>query len=84
MYSVPGQHCPSCPSSQTHQRSDEGSQKQGDNVSPDREGDVLLGHDDDTENEADDQDPGVPVPRNLFVVLCHVIVVLIVDLSLSC
>lgn len=45
---------------------------------------MLLGHDDDTKDEADDQDRGVPVPRDLFVVLCHVIVVFIVELSLSC
>lgn len=51
----------------THERSNESTGQEGDDVRPNRHGDVLSRSDDDTEDESDDQDEDIPPVWNFLV-----------------
>jgi hypothetical protein len=66
---------------ETYKRCNDGSHAQRDDVAPDRESDVLLDNDNETKYEADGKHNHVPPPGCLFVVLMHVGVMRIIELS---
>ena len=66
----------------THQRSNNHSQKQCDNICPGRKGYVGLDDNDEAKDEAEYEQNHEPPPRCLLVVLCHVGVVTVVKFPL--
>lgn len=65
----------------TYEWGDDDADNQGDNVGPDRKGDILLGNDDYAEDETEDEHETVPIPWGLFVVLDHVCVMSVIVLA---
>lgn len=51
----------------THERSNESTGQEGDDIRPNRHGNVLSCSDDDTEDESDDQDEDIPPVWNFLV-----------------
>lgn len=68
----------------TYEWSNDATDDERNNVSPSRQGNVILQHDDETESKAADENDHVPPPRSLLVVLDHVLVVAIVEHTLAC
>ena len=68
----------------TYEWSNDATNDEGNDVRPSRQGDVVLQHDNEAKSEAADKNDHVPPPRSLLVVLDHVRVVTVVELSLAC
>jgi hypothetical protein len=65
----------------TYERSDDDAHDERNNVTPDRQSDVLFDHHDETQNEAGDKYDDIPPPRCLLVVLVHVCVVRVIEFT---
>lgn len=68
----------------TYEGSNDTAKDKSNNVRPSGQSDVVLQHNNEAESKADDKNGHVPPPRRLLVVLDHVRVMTVVELSLAC